>query len=118
MESAVVHAGWNAIAHGISDQGVAFTLMGIGGALCSVPLVLYAPLPRAECQPYLAASVVIHIAYLRCLTANVLRLVEIFDQQIRLFILKLRRKRMNRRSSVDAILKVLTIRIITRAEGR
>lgn len=64
LAAAVIHASWNAIAHGIDDKAVSFTLMGAGGALCCVPVVLYAPLPYAASWPYLIASVVVHIAYI------------------------------------------------------
>jgi drug/metabolite transporter (DMT)-like permease len=60
---AVAHAAWNAIAHGIRDQLVAFTLVGGGGALCAVPLVLLSSAPHTQSWPYLAASVAVHIAY-------------------------------------------------------
>jgi drug/metabolite transporter (DMT)-like permease len=63
LVAAVAHASWNAIAHGIRDQLVAFTLVGAGGALCAVPLVLLSQVPHARSWPYLAASVAVHIAY-------------------------------------------------------
>ncbi|MEU1625761.1 DMT family transporter [Streptomyces sp. NPDC020096] len=61
--AAVTHASWNAIAHGIKDQLLAFTLVGGGGALCGAALAGYAPLPAAAAWPYLLASVAVHIAY-------------------------------------------------------
>jgi drug/metabolite transporter (DMT)-like permease len=61
--AAVAHAVWNAIAHGIRDQIVAFTLVGTGGALCSLALAPFAPVPDGRAWPYLIASVVIHVAY-------------------------------------------------------
>lgn len=63
LVAAGVHATWNAIAHGISDKLVAFTLVGAGGALGAVPLVLWSPLPQGQCWPFLAASVVLHVIY-------------------------------------------------------
>ncbi|MEU1618496.1 EamA family transporter [Streptomyces sp. NPDC008238] len=62
--AAVTHAAWNAIAHGIKDQLVAFTLVGGGGALCGAAVAGFAPLPAAGAWPYLAASVGIHMAYM------------------------------------------------------
>lgn len=63
LVAAVAHASWNAIAHDIDDKLVAFTLLGIGGGVCAVPLVIAAPLPDADSWPFLAASVVVHVAY-------------------------------------------------------
>jgi drug/metabolite transporter (DMT)-like permease len=62
--AAVTHAAWNAIAHGIRDRLVAFTLVGGGGAICGAAIAGFAPLPAADAWPYLAASVGIHMAYM------------------------------------------------------
>jgi hypothetical protein len=61
--AAITHASWNAIAHGIKDRLLAFGLIGAGGIVVAVPLVIIAPLPRAACWPYLAASIAIHVFY-------------------------------------------------------
>jgi drug/metabolite transporter (DMT)-like permease len=63
LGAAVTHAAWNAIAHGIKDQTLAFALIGVGGIAAGIPLVLVAAMPRAACWPYLLASVVIHVFY-------------------------------------------------------
>jgi len=63
LVAAVLHATWNAIAHGIRDQLVAFTLVGMGGAASAIPLVVGAPLPQTRSWPFLATSVAIHVAY-------------------------------------------------------
>jgi drug/metabolite transporter (DMT)-like permease len=63
LVAAVTHAVWNAIAHGIKDQTLAFALIGVGGAAVSVPLVIVAALPRSSAWPYLLASVAIHVFY-------------------------------------------------------
>ncbi len=63
LTAAVTHAGWNAIAHHIKDQLLAFTLVGGGGALCGAVLACFAPLPAAGAWPPLLASVVLHIVY-------------------------------------------------------
>lgn len=73
LVAAVTHAGWNAIAHGIKDQLVAFTLLETGGMLCGLLLACFAPLPAAEAWPYLIGSVAIHIAYM-CLLMQSFRL--------------------------------------------
>jgi drug/metabolite transporter (DMT)-like permease len=61
--AAVTHAVWNAIAHGIKDQTLAFALIGVGGIVVSIPLVILAAMPRAACWPYLLTSVAIHVFY-------------------------------------------------------
>jgi drug/metabolite transporter (DMT)-like permease len=63
LAAAVTHATWNAIAHGIKDQMLAFALIGAGGILGAIPLVIVATMPRAGCWPYLLGSVVIHVFY-------------------------------------------------------
>ncbi|MGW5117886.1 EamA family transporter [Streptomyces noursei] len=61
--AAVTHASWNAIAHGIRDQLLAFTLVGGGGTLCGALLACFTPLPAAGAWPYLLGSAVLHILY-------------------------------------------------------
>jgi drug/metabolite transporter (DMT)-like permease len=63
LAAAVTHATWNAIAHGIKDQTLAFALIGVGGIVVAIPLVILAAAPRPDCWPYLAASIVIHVFY-------------------------------------------------------
>jgi drug/metabolite transporter (DMT)-like permease len=63
LAAAVTHAAWNAIAHGIKDQTLAFALIGMGGIAASIPLVIVATLPRSSSWPYLLGSVAIHVFY-------------------------------------------------------
>ncbi len=42
IAAAVTHAVWNAIAHGIKDQTLAFALIGVGGIAIGIPLVIVA----------------------------------------------------------------------------
>ena len=63
LAAAVTHATWNAIAHGIKDQTLAFALIGVGGIVIGIPLVIAAAMPRADCWPYLLGSVAIHVFY-------------------------------------------------------
>ena len=63
LAAAVTHATWNAIAHGIKDQTLAFALIGVGGIIVAIPLIIVAAAPRPGCWPYLAASIVIHVFY-------------------------------------------------------
>ncbi|MEU6330662.1 DMT family transporter [Streptomyces sp. NPDC047049] len=63
LMAAVTHASWNAIAHGIRDQLLAFTLVGGGSALCGLAMAALTPLPAAGAWPCLLASSVLHIVY-------------------------------------------------------
>lgn len=63
LAAAVTHATWNAIAHGIRDQVLAFGLIGAGSIAVTIPLVAVARFPLAACWPYLLASVAIHVLY-------------------------------------------------------
>ncbi|OSP25321.1 EamA family transporter [Streptomyces sp. 13-12-16] len=61
--AAVTHAGWNAIAHRITDKLVGFTLISGGGLLIGLAAVPFVPLPAAGAWPYLFCSAAIHMAY-------------------------------------------------------
>src|ERR1700685_2451279 len=63
LAAAVTHATWNAIAHSIKDQTLAFALIGVGGIVVAIPPVIIAATPRPDCWPYLAGSVAIHVFY-------------------------------------------------------
>ena len=63
LGAAVTHAAWNAIAHGIKDQVLAFGLIGAGSAGAAIPLAVLGRFPLAACWPYLLASVAIHVLY-------------------------------------------------------
>ncbi|WP_327355501.1 DMT family transporter [Streptomyces sp. NBC_01304] len=61
--AAVTHASWNAIAHHIKDQLLAFTLLTGGGALIGAVLACFAPMPAAGAWPALIASAFLHVLY-------------------------------------------------------
>lgn len=61
--AAVTHAGWNAIAHRITDKLVGFTLISGGGLLIGLAAVPFVPIPAAGAWPYLLCSAAIHMAY-------------------------------------------------------
>src|ERR1039457_4284674 len=63
LAAAVTHATWNAIAHGIKDQTLAFALIGAGGIVVAIPLIIVTAMPKADCWPYLMGSVAIHVLY-------------------------------------------------------
>lgn len=51
-----------------ADKGVDMALIHLAGSLLAIPLVLWVGLPSANSWPYLACSLVIHIAYYIALT--------------------------------------------------
>ncbi|WP_327236223.1 DMT family transporter [Streptomyces sp. NBC_01317] len=63
LVAALTHATWNAIAHTIRDQLLAFTLIAGGGAALGAVAACFAPLPHAAAWPYLLVSAALHIAY-------------------------------------------------------
>ncbi|MFE2041795.1 EamA family transporter [Streptomyces sp. NPDC059477] len=63
LAAAVTHAGWNAIAHRITDKLVGFALISGGGVLIGLALVPFAAFPAAGAWPYLFVSGAIHIGY-------------------------------------------------------
>ncbi|OEU87042.1 hypothetical protein DB35_26180 [Streptomyces abyssalis] len=63
LVAAVTHAAWNALAHHIRDQLLAFTLVGGGGALCGLVLACFVPLPAPQAWPALVVSAVLHVVY-------------------------------------------------------
>lgn len=63
LGAACAHAGWNAIAHRISDKLVSITLVNTGCLVCSIPVVALTAPPQRASWAYLAASVILHLAY-------------------------------------------------------
>ncbi|MFP1629534.1 EamA family transporter [Streptomyces sp. 5K101] len=63
LVAAVTHAGWNALAHGIKDQLVAFTLIAGGAAVMGAVMACFAPVPAAGAWPFLVASALLHVGY-------------------------------------------------------
>ncbi|MDF4251154.1 DMT family transporter [Streptomyces sp. WMMB303] len=63
LAAALTHATWNALAHGIRDQLLAFTLVGSGGAVCGAALACFVPLPAAGAWPPLLVSAALHVVY-------------------------------------------------------
>ncbi|MET9109875.1 EamA family transporter [Streptomyces zhihengii] len=63
LVAAVTHAGWNALAHRIKDQLVAFTLIAGGAAVMGAVMACFAPLPAAGAWPYLVVSALLHVGY-------------------------------------------------------
>ena len=67
LAAAVMHASWNAIAHGFRDQLVVFALIGVGDLLIAGTAVFFVPFPAAGAWPWLLASVAIHLVYMTLL---------------------------------------------------
>jgi drug/metabolite transporter (DMT)-like permease len=63
LGAAVLHAVWNALAHGMKDQLVGFALINVAISGCSVILVAVAPLPNAEAWPFILGSTAVHVGY-------------------------------------------------------
>lgn len=63
LAAAVTHAAWNAMAHAIKDQLVAFTLIGGGASAIGAALAAFSPVPSGGAWPYLIASALLHIGY-------------------------------------------------------
>src|SRR5262245_41864722 len=63
LVGAVLHASWNAIAHGIADRLVGFTLIGLAyTGVCAVA-VLAAGFPSPQAWPFILASAGLHVVY-------------------------------------------------------
>ena len=61
--AALLHAGWNAIVRASRDKFHDTVLIVLGAGLWAFLLLPWLPLPAPESWPYLAASVLIHVAY-------------------------------------------------------
>ncbi len=66
--AALLHASWNAMVKSSAEKGMDMALIHLAGSVIAIPLVLWVGLPPAESWPYLAASLVIHVAYYITLT--------------------------------------------------
>lgn len=64
LGAALLHAVWNAMAHGMKDQLVGFALLNIASGFCAAVLVLLAPLPNAEAWPFIIGSAAVHVCYM------------------------------------------------------
>lgn len=60
---AMLHAGWNALVKSSDDKQADTALVHFLGALVVLPVALWVGLPRPECWPFMAASLLIHVGY-------------------------------------------------------
>lgn len=63
LGAAVLHAAWNAMAHGVPDRLGGFALLGLSSGVVAIVTIAITGLPPAEAWPYIAASVLLHIVY-------------------------------------------------------
>jgi drug/metabolite transporter (DMT)-like permease len=61
--AALLHAIWNAVAHGIADRRVGFFLLNVAVGAVSLPFLPLVGVPDAAAWPYLLGSVLVHVAY-------------------------------------------------------
>ena len=61
--AALLHAGWNAVAHAVPDRQVGFFLLNLAVAAVAIPFLPFTGLPAAAAWPFLLGSVVLHAAY-------------------------------------------------------
>ena len=65
---ALLHAGWNALVKSSTDKALDTALIHLLGSVVAIPLVALVGWPPAAAWPWLAASLVIHVAYYTALT--------------------------------------------------
>jgi drug/metabolite transporter (DMT)-like permease len=70
LGAAVLHAAWNALAHGVPDRLGGFALLGLSSGTCGLVAVVITGLPPAHAWPYIIASVLLHLAYYGGLLAS------------------------------------------------
>ncbi|WP_066949928.1 DMT family transporter [Microtetraspora fusca] len=63
LAAAMLHAVWNALAHGMKDKLVAFTLINLAYTGCAAVMVCLTPVPNAAAWPFIAASAVLQVGY-------------------------------------------------------
>jgi len=60
---ALLHASWNALVKSSTDKALDTALIHLLGSFVALPLALWVGWPSSAAWPYIAASVLIHIAY-------------------------------------------------------
>ena len=70
LVAAVLHAVWNAIAHGIPDRLVGFALIGAAYTLIGGATALVVGLPPTAAWPFVLGSAAIHVVYTLLLWAS------------------------------------------------
>ncbi|MGW1341732.1 EamA family transporter [Kribbella sp. NPDC002412] len=70
LGAAVLHATWNAMAHGAPDRVAGLALFELAAGVIGLVAVLVMGLPPADTWGYIIASAVLHLAYLAGLLAS------------------------------------------------
>jgi drug/metabolite transporter (DMT)-like permease len=70
LVAAVLHAVWNAIAHGVPDRLVGFALIGVAYTVIGGVTALVVGLPPAAAWPFVLGSAAIHVVYTLLLWAS------------------------------------------------
>jgi phosphonate utilization associated putative membrane protein len=60
---ALLHASWNAVVKSSGDKAADTALVQLMGTLAAWPLLVWLGPPRADCWPFIAASLVLHLGY-------------------------------------------------------
>lgn len=68
LAAALVHAGWNAALKKASDPLVGSAGLAAGTVVVAVLILPWLPLPRPAAWPWIAGSIVVHLAYFTLLT--------------------------------------------------
>ncbi len=63
LASAVLHAVWNALAHGMKDHLVGFALISVAFSGCALVGIWVTPLPAAAAWPFIIASGIFEMLY-------------------------------------------------------
>jgi drug/metabolite transporter (DMT)-like permease len=64
MFAGILHATWNAMAKAVPDRYAAFAVIGLSQAALCLPVLFFVAPPAAAALPYVAASILIHLAYM------------------------------------------------------
>ena len=70
LGAAVLHATWNALAHGVPDRLGGFALLGLSSGACGLIAIVATGSPPAGAWPYIIASVLLHLVYYAGLLAS------------------------------------------------
>jgi drug/metabolite transporter (DMT)-like permease len=70
LGAAVLHAVWNAVAHGVPDRVAGFALIGISSGAVGTVAAVVTGVPPASAWPYILASVLLHLLYYGGLLAS------------------------------------------------
>ncbi|MFC9588839.1 EamA family transporter [Streptomyces sp. NPDC056944] len=63
LAAALLHAVWNALAHGAEDRLAVFVLMNLATTGCAAVVACFTPLPDARAWPFLATSAALQVGY-------------------------------------------------------